>query len=73
MSAPTGFDRYTLVLLVRPGDAPNLPAAEIDRLQEEARALLADDPAARAGRLDPQMLTWLTRRGALRLGESASS
>lgn len=73
MSAPTGFDRYTLVLLVRPGDAPNLPAAEIDRLQEEARALLADDPAVRAGRLDPQMLTWLTRRGALRLGESASS
>jgi hypothetical protein len=40
---------------------------------EEARELMADDPSVRAGRLDPQVLTWMTRKGALRLGESASS
>lgn len=112
MSAPAEFDRYTLVLLVRPADAPDLPEAELDRLQEEhlahlaslrehgllvagpfldqpdeslrgmclfagsierARELMGDDPAVRAGRLEPQMLTWLTRKGALRLGESGSS
>ena len=34
MIAPTEFDRYTLVLLRRPRDAPDLPDAELERLQE---------------------------------------
>ena len=34
MTAPTELDRYTLVLLHRPSDAPDLPEAELDRLQE---------------------------------------
>lgn len=112
LNAPAEFDRYTLVLLIRPSDAPDLPEEELDRLQEEhlahlaslrehgllvagpfsdqpdeslrgmclfegsierARELMADDPAVRARRLELQMLTWLTHKGALRLGESASS
>jgi uncharacterized protein YciI len=112
LSAPTEFDRYTLVLLRRPSDAPKLPDAELDRLQEEhlaylaslrehgllvagpfrdqddesfrgmclfdrtieeTEALMADDPSVRAGRMRPQVLTWLTRKGALRLGQSGSS
>jgi len=28
------FDRHTLVLLVRPADAPDLPAEELDRIQD---------------------------------------
>jgi uncharacterized protein YciI len=112
LSAPTEFDRYTLVLLRRPSDAPDLPEAELDRLQEEhlahlaslrehgllaagpfrdqedeslrgmcvfdrtiaeAKELLSSDPAIRAGRMQAELLTWLTRKGALRLGESGSS
>jgi uncharacterized protein YciI len=112
VTAPTEFDRYTLVLLRRPSDAPDLPGAELDRLQEahlahldslreqgllvsgpfldqadeslrgmclfrgpigEVRELMAADPSVQAGRLRPDALTWLTRKGALRLGESGSS
>ncbi|MDQ2983625.1 MAG: YciI family protein [Actinomycetota bacterium] len=112
MSAPREFDHYALVLLRRPSDAPDLPEAELDRLQEEhlaylaslrdrgllvagpfrdqpdealrgmclfrlsldeARVLMEQDPAVRAGRLAVDVLTWLTAKGALRLGESESS
>ena len=112
MNAPDAFDRYTLVLLRRPSDAPDLPEVELDRLQEqhlaylaslrdqgllvagpfrdqedeslrglclfertieEAAELLSRDPAIRAGRMRAELLTWLTRKGALRLGESGSS
>ena len=112
MTAPREFDRYTLVLLRRPSDAPALPEAALDRLQEEhlaylaslrehgllvagpfrdqdddslrgmclfdrsieeAEELMSGDPAVRAGRMRAQVLTWLTRKGALRLGESGSS
>ena len=112
MTAPTEFDRYSLVLLRRPPGAPNLPEEELDRLQEEhlaylaslrehgllvagpfrdqedesfrglclfarptdeTRALMERDPSVRAGRMRPQVVTWLTRKGALRLGESGSS
>jgi uncharacterized protein YciI len=34
VTAPTELDRYTLVLLRRPSDAPDIPEAELDRLQE---------------------------------------
>jgi uncharacterized protein len=40
-AAPREFDRYTFVLLRRPSDAPDLPEAELDRLQEEHLAHLA--------------------------------
>jgi uncharacterized protein YciI len=112
VTAPTELDRYTLVLLRRPSDAPDLPEAELDRLQEahlahldslrehgllvagpflgqeddslrgmclfhgpaeQVRELMAADPSVQAGRLRPDVLTWLTRKGALRLGESGSS
>jgi uncharacterized protein len=112
LSAPREFDRYALVLLRRPSDAPDLPEVELDRLQEEhlayltslrehgllvagpfrdqedesfrglclfartceeARALMADDPSVRAGRMRPQVMTWLTAKGALTLGASGSS
>jgi uncharacterized protein YciI len=112
LSAPGEPDRFTLVLLRRPSDAPDLPEAELDRLQEhhlahlaslrdhgllaagpfrdqedeslrgmclfdrtieEAGELLSRDPAIRAGRMRAELLTWLTRKGALRLGESGSS
>jgi uncharacterized protein len=33
-AAPAEFDHYTFVLLRRPSDAPDLPEAELDRLQE---------------------------------------
>src|SRR6202040_348478 len=32
---PAAFDVYTLVLLRRPPDAPQMPEAELDRLQGE--------------------------------------
>ena len=110
MSAPAEFDRYAFVLLRRPSDAPDLPEAELDRLQEEhlaylasldrlvlhgpfrdqddeslrglcvfdrpldeARELLAADPLVRAGRLHPEVMAWLTAKGALRLARSGSS
>ena len=41
------FDRYTLVLLRRPAHAPDLPEAELDRLQEAHLAFL--DEHKRAG------------------------
>jgi uncharacterized protein YciI len=112
LTAPSEFDRYTLVLLRRPSDAPDLPEVELDRLQEEhlahlaslrghgllvagpfrdqddeslrgmclfdrtigeAQALMSRDPAVQAGRMRADVLAWLTRKGALRLGESGSS
>jgi uncharacterized protein YciI len=33
-AAPIQFDSFILVLLVRPANAPDLPKAELDRLQE---------------------------------------
>lgn len=36
------FDSYTLVLLVRADDAPELPAAEADALQDAHLAFLSD-------------------------------
>jgi len=32
--APMEFDSFILVLLVRPGNAPEMPKAELDKLQE---------------------------------------
>ena len=32
---------------------------------EEARRLAADDPAVKAGRLEPVVMTWYTEKGAL--------
>ena len=32
---PEEFDEHTIVLLVRPADAPDLPEEELDRLQDE--------------------------------------
>lgn len=40
-AAPREFDHYTFVLLRRPSDAPDLPEAELDRLQEEHLRYLA--------------------------------
>ena len=39
---PAAFDVYTLVLLRRPPDAPQLPEAELDRLQSEHLAYRAE-------------------------------
>ena len=38
---PAAFDVYTLVLLRRPADAPQLPEAELERLQAEHLAYRA--------------------------------
>jgi CreA protein len=99
---------HTIVLLRRPPDAPDLPEAELDRIQdahvanmrrlradgklllagpfdeqpdeswrglcillvdvEEGRALLADDPAIRAGRMVADVFTWLVPAGELGAG-----
>jgi uncharacterized protein YciI len=40
-NVPAEFDVYTLVLLRRPADAPELPKADIDRLQSEHLAYRA--------------------------------
>ncbi|MEV4656146.1 YciI family protein [Micromonospora sp. NPDC049301] len=100
------FDQHTVVLLVRPEDAPELPQDAIDRLQDahlahqaglveqglvlaagpflhpdddrlrgfvvlsiapdEARALYANDPAVRAGRLAVRVMSWLVPEGNVR-------
>ena len=39
---PAAFDVYTLVLLRRPPDAPQMPEAELDRLQGEHLAYRAE-------------------------------
>jgi uncharacterized protein YciI len=39
---PDAFDVYTLVVLRRPADAPDLPAAELDTLQARHLAYRAD-------------------------------
>jgi hypothetical protein len=98
------FDRFTLVLLLRPDDAPELDDDAADALQdahlafgadlyerglklaagplvsddddrpwrgisvyavgpEEAAALVAEDPAVKAGRLTPVALTWMVPAG----------
>jgi uncharacterized protein len=54
MDGPPGLARYSLVLLRRPVDAPDLPESELDRVQElhlahlaamrERGALLASGP-----------------------------
>ena len=102
------FDTYTLVLLRRPADAPDLPEAELDRIQaehvafmeaqravgkllangpftdqddvslrgvciyavglEEARAVALQDPAVRARRLEPVVMTWLCPPGLVHFG-----
>ena len=116
-AAPREFDHYTFVLLRRLSEAPNLPDAELDRLQEEhlrylaslraegmvvagpfrdqndeslrglclfrrpideVRELMERDPSVRAGRMRPDVFTWMTAKGAvdfpaLRLDESGSS
>jgi uncharacterized protein len=38
----TRFDRHTVVLLTRPADAPDLPRAELDRIQDAHLAAQAD-------------------------------
>lgn len=40
---------------------------------QETRDLVARDPVVLAGRLAPDVFTWWTTKGALRLGASASS
>jgi uncharacterized protein YciI len=99
------LESYSLVLLRRPTDAPDLPEEELDRLQaahlafldeqaaagklvgagpfreqvdeslrglcfyacgiEETRRLAAADPMVTAGRLEAEVMTWLTRRGSV--------
>jgi uncharacterized protein len=46
---------------------PRLRGIEIFRVGslEEARRLAADDPAVKAGRLEPVVMTWFTEKGAL--------
>jgi uncharacterized protein YciI len=38
---------------------------------EETRALMADDPSVRAGRMAPEIMRWLTHRGSLPGSESS--
>jgi uncharacterized protein len=99
------LDAYTVVLLRRPANAPQLPEEELDRLQaahvafnarmrdeghalltgpfsgqadislrgfsvfrtavDETRKMMEDDPLVRAGRLDPDVFTWLVPAGLL--------
>jgi uncharacterized protein YciI len=40
------LERFTVIILRRPVDAPNLPEAELDRLQEEHLAFFAAERAA---------------------------
>jgi uncharacterized protein len=111
-AAPREFDHYTLVLLRRPRDAPVLPEAELDRLQEEhlrylaslrpegllvagpfrdqndeslrglclfrrpvdeVQELMERDPSVQAGRMRPDVFTWMTAKGALAFPASESS
>ncbi|MFL6236479.1 MAG: YciI family protein [Thermoanaerobaculia bacterium] len=46
---------------------PRLRGIEIFRVGslEEAKRLAADDPAVKAGRLEPVVMTWFTEKGAL--------
>ncbi len=46
---------------------PRMRGIEIFRVGslEEAKRLAADDPAVKAGRLEPVVMTWLTEKGAL--------
>lgn len=46
---PASFDRHTVILLVRPTDAPAFSEAELDRLQDEHLDYLRD--MARRGAL----------------------
>src|SRR5919109_792653 len=39
---PESFDEHTIVFLVRPSDAPDLPEEELDRLQEQHLTYLRD-------------------------------
>ena len=39
---PEEFDEHTMVFLVRPADAPEMPDEELDRLQEEHLTYLRD-------------------------------
>ena len=39
---PASFDAHTVILLVRPDDAPSFAEEELDRLQAEHLALLRD-------------------------------
>src|ERR1700730_17830640 len=99
------FESYTLVVLIRPDTAPDLPEHELDLIQErhvafnaamrergvmaapgpfsdqpdptwrglclyrtgpdETLALAATDPAVRAGRLEPHVVTWLVPKSQL--------
>ena len=99
------LDSYTIVLLRRPKDAPEMSDVELEALQrdhvafnarmreaghalvsgpfagqpdeswrgisvfrtsvERTRALVADDPSVRAGRLEVDVFTWLMPAGSL--------
>ena len=50
---PDAFDVYTLVLLRRPADAPELPEDELDALQSQHLAYRAKLRARTAGRQRP--------------------
>lgn len=104
--APTEFDTYQLVLLVRPEERRELPADRVQEIQaghlahlgemarlghlvaagpfgnqdderyrglalyrvggvEEARRLAEQDPAVKAGRLEVEVMTWYTDKGAV--------
>jgi hypothetical protein len=56
---PPRLERFTFVLLRRPADAPDLPEAELDALQEGQQ-----DPSVRAGRMAVDVSRW-TQKGAV--------
>ena len=55
---PDAFDVYTVVVLRRPADAPEMPDDELDALQ-------ARHPSVAAGRLAYDVMEWWTRSGSL--------
>lgn len=104
-NAPSSFDRYSFVLLMRPEHPTDYPEDHLAKIQDEhlgylnelgargvlkvagpfseqaderlrglcvlavepdeARSLMEDDPAVRAGRLEVQVMRWWTAEGAL--------
>ena len=55
-NAPIEFDSFILVLLVRPANAPDLPKAELDKLQEEHMATMRGQPKISPGEMCAESL-----------------